>query len=223
MTGIVIVPGTYGWSGPDTQGQWWQPGSPLLKHLAHHGIVLVDPARPFVWTTGLGGVWPWRRHADWAAGGAALAAYLQPVEAQPGVRLLPSARLVPTMRRVVTHSHGLQVALYAAASGCRIDTLLSIAGPIRADMRDVAIAARPLIRRWLHVAGDADCWQWWGELFDGHVGIERFATWRGDDGQIVAQADHQVVLPEMAHASLVQDPRHFHEWADQGLLDLLKG
>lgn len=200
--GYVAVPGTWQNRAPDP---WTLYTSPISRYLAAWAKNLGGTATmPYGWTTGLD--FERGHHDDWIAGGEALFYYLVPP-------LRPADAWPPAETVVVTHSHGLQVALYAASYGLKIDRLIDIAGPVRADMMDVAKLARPNIRRWLHVHSDcSDKWQWLGEMFDGHLGIVREHP----------LADINDGVPHVGHAGVLRDSGDFHFWPDRGWTTFLQ-
>lgn len=204
VTQYLAVNGTHENRTPE--GHWSHPESPISQYLERYGLLNIAHSAmlPFDWSDDLNFT---AGHPDWIAAGASLNYYLVP-PLRPEYAW-PSAETV-----LVTHSHGLQPALYAARMGLKIDRLLSIAGPVRKDMMEVARLARPNIRRWMHVYSDAtDRWQWLGELFDGHFGIVRKH----------ALADENVEVKGVGHGGLIRDPKQFHQWADRGLINFLKG
>jgi hypothetical protein len=196
--GVVVVPGTWG-----RLEDWYKPGSGWASYMAGLGCEIETfGGRPFEWSTGLDGIQFWRRlfgrvsardHWSWQAGGAALFAWLVPPAA-------PAKRIAPRDVRIVCHSHGLQVVLYAAAAGLRIDRLLSVTGPVREDMAAIAAAARPNIREWRHVHSDgSDRFQWLGAIGDGVLGITRAHP----------LADVNQALPAAGHSGVFRDPSWF--------------
>jgi hypothetical protein len=192
-------------SSPDAA--WSSPKSDLSKCLARYGLVNIadSAALPFDWSDDLD--FTAGNHHDWIAGGAALFAYLVPP-------LHPQDAWPPAETVIITHSHGLQVALYAAALGLKIDRLLDIAGPVRADMLATARKAKPNIRRWTHVHSDSsDKMQWLGEFLDGHLGIVRTHP----------VADLNVGVPKVGHSGLLRDPKYFDLWLIDGFIDFLRG
>lgn len=209
MTHYIPVHGTWGF--PPKVGDWWRPESHLRCWLEHsHGLAPLRPTDPFLWDGDLFLVpLKGRQHTGWRAAAAALRWYLRDES------YVPIAE-----RRVVSHSHGLQPILYACAEGLKIDRLLSITGPIRGDMADVARAARPNIRRWVHVHADEDWTQVGGALLDGVWGIHRVAEWAHPDGTIT-RADENVKIPGVGHSGLLRDAEHFHWWIDAGLIPFL--
>jgi hypothetical protein len=78
MMCVVLVAGTASWD-DDGRVDWYASSSNFSEFLETNGIEPVfddlsgSPARPFIWSTALGGV-PLitRRSVEWAAGGAAL-------------------------------------------------------------------------------------------------------------------------------------------------------
>ena len=209
---VVLVGGTWSWRGLRTEGQWYQSGSPFVTYLRTQGLEVASADQPFVWTTRIAGYLGLRhRHLEWQAAGENLRVYLDWTDRSQGV--------TEPYHAVICHSHGLQVCLYAAAHGAVIPTLISVCGPVRQDMRDTAVAARPNIGSWLHLASDwSDPWQWFGEWCDGKVGSCREAIWKRQ-GKVVAAADLSVKIPGVGHSGLVRDPDHFGKWREYGWLD----
>lgn len=191
-TPYLPIPGTWAWDGQDTPDEWWKRGSVFHAAMRGEGLRQIGNERPF-WSTALDGVNPidkWLQrgeglHRVWRFGGDNLAEYL--------------AGLPLTSRRLIVHSHGLQVALYAVAVYKRpIARLVSVGSPVRADMQAIATAARPHIGQWMHLASDhSDTMQWLGELLDGKVGIVREHP-LADRNEHVTKAGHSGVLEEPA-------------------------
>jgi hypothetical protein len=193
LTPWVGVPGT--WGNHREDGRWWEPGSPLAEHLRSLGLA---PLRsdPFVWSTDLNGGFfslfrPRKaKHSDWLAGGAALTYYLR------------NTRLED--RNIIAHSHGLQVVLYACGFyKLEINSLVSVSGPVREDMTEVSRIARPRIGYWTHVHSPGDRTQWFGEWFDGSLGVVRKHP----------LADLNVGVKGVGHSDLLKDPAAFGDWA----------
>lgn len=197
----ILIPGTGSWA-HDGRCDWYCPGHPFGQFLTYQGVApLYDGDRPFIWSTDLNGV-PWlrdRRFVDWAAGGAALNYFVREDLRQPGAATA-----------LIAHSHALQVVLFACAEhDLKVDTLISMGSPVRQDMMPVAQRARPNIARWLHVHSDhSDRWQWFGELFDEHVGIVREHP----------LADVNDFVPKVGHSELLRDPQQYHWWLEKGWL-----
>lgn len=232
---IFLVQGTEGWQVDDVNPlhprNWWRAGSLLCQMLIAHGFELLDPDDPFVWSTDLGGVafwqrWKWlkwlksrRDKRDWLAGGktakwyARMKGYLViPPKSMPEVR----AALLATKRTplvMVTHSHGLQIALNAANEGLVIDYLLDISGPVRADVLAECADGLQNIGHWMHVTAESgDLIQVLGRLGDGHAG-----------GAVPLPASvHVVSIPDVNHSELLANPRFVPaEWQARGLLAFL--
>lgn len=201
---FIPVQGTWGWGGDrDKHEQWWKPGSPWVKFMQEHDFELFDPKDPFVWSSDadgtifetLTGRW---NHADWEAGGHALAWYLKDVPYQD--------------RNLIAHSHGGQVAAYAATL-IPVYHLLTVATPSRKDMASVYTMARQNIGQWTHIYSDmSDLWQVAGSLFDGRFGVHRK----------IEAADLNIMVPHVGHANMLRDPRYFQQLVDAGVLDLLR-
>jgi hypothetical protein len=193
-TPVVLIEGTWG-------GTWASdPASPFRDLLRRHGCsALVFEG----WSTDVDGVpslWRRGKHADWIAGGHALAYFLRglPYEA----------------RNIVCHSHGVASALYCGALEREpIRRLITVCAPVRRDMQDVADAAKPYIGRWRQISSNqGDPMQRLGELFDGHFGWgER--KWR--------QADENLSIPGIGHSKLLNDPTFLDLWQTDGMLDFL--
>lgn len=203
----VAVPGTWAFSNRRDPAAWWRPGSPFALYLAAAGGLVPARPAPFLWSTDLEGIpWPpWRRRAldrnDWEAGGLALGWYLEHV--------------APADRVVIAHSHGAQVAAYAAAAGCRIDRLITVAAPVRRDLDEVWRAALPNIGAFLHVYVYGDRWQIFGALGDGAARWARSMPYAG----IV---NHGV--PGVSkHSALLADPARFDLWRSQGWIGFARG
>lgn len=216
---FLAVPGTWAWNG-SSAGQWYDPHSlwsvAMRQRGFEHQHLLIGDPRPFVWSTDINGQQFWRRWFgfapkvnDWQAAGHNLYAYCVPAVAPD--RRVPSSHL-----HVIAHSHGLQVVLFACADGLKINTLVSVGSPVRADLLDVARRARPNIRFWWHFHSDAtDRWQWLGETGDGKW------QWPWAVDRTHPFADQNVGLPGVGHSNILHDTRIFNEvWA--GPLDLIR-
>ncbi len=155
-------------------------------------------AREFCWTGDINGLerwlpWNWFKRDssrnDWYAGGASLIDYV-------GDRSVPDI--------ILAHSHGGQVALYAAALGLKIPCLLTVATPVRADMVAIINRARPNIGKWVHVcASDFDHTAILGQLGDGSLSF----------GRAMPHADLNITIPGIDHSLLLTDQRQFEHWS----------
>jgi len=196
MKQVILVPGTHAWDG--FRKDWYSPGAPFHDFIPTvPGHELVCPDAPFVWSSRLGGV----GFGDddlvvYHAAGVNLYHYAVPPRC-------PDKMIAPEDLVVISHSHGLQVVLYAAARGLKIDLLIDISGPVRADMFVTATKAKLNIKRWVHLyGGRKDRWQWLGGLFDGNVGIVRKHPLA--ENLEVPKADHSMVTRDPNYHALIQ-------------------
>lgn len=205
MNDVILVPGTHSWRGDESR-DWYSPGSPFMKYLTGLGIALVNAERPFVWSTDLGGLGFGAGDLSvWKAAGLNLYAYVVPPRC-------PDQRLPAAETTIISHSHGLQVVLCACAEGLKVDTFIDVAGPVRQDMMPLAEAARPNIRRWIHVhAGHRDKWQWFGTFGDGFFGIVRQHP-LADENVPVLKADHGDVLRNPIYFPIIGSCLQVTEW-----------
>jgi hypothetical protein len=207
MSRVILVAGTHSWDG-DGRIDWYMPSSNFASYLATQGVQPVfGDGHPFTWSTRLGGVgFGSSDLVEWHAAGVNLLNYIVPP-------LCPEKRIPAVETNLIVHSHGLQVALFACASGLQVNTLISVGSPVRKDMETIARAARPNITRWLHLHSDgSDRWQWIGELFDGRFGIVRKNP----------LADANDFVSKVGHSDLLRNPEHFHLWAERDWLDWLQ-
>jgi hypothetical protein len=203
----ILVAGTGSWKDQNDQ-DWYCPGHFFGQFLTAQGCGPTydgnGTPKPFVWSTDLAGIPFITNDKDWAAGGAALAYFIK------------SQRQCPAEETaLIVHSHGLQVAAYAAAEhGLKARVLISMGSPIRKDMAARYATLRSQVGYWLHVHSDgSDRFQWFGELFDGHLGIVRTTP----------LADRNDFVPKVGHSELLRDPQQYHHWVDRKWVDLLKG
>ena len=204
--------GTHGWRGGKEDG-WHTPDSPFWRMLAEHDLVMLNPDRPFAWSTDLNGWRSWRRWvgmqdwpSDWHAAARALTYYFWPVTDMSDV-------YIPVEHRtLIVHSHGLQPVLIACAEyKLKIPRLLSVCSPWRKDMEAIAKKARPNIGQWLYVYTERDLW---ARLGDGRVSV---------DTDRCPLADWSDMVPGVGHSWLLNDPRFFPHWRELGYISFLKG
>jgi hypothetical protein len=216
VTRVVCIHGTWGADFDHAGHQWYEPCSPFVAYLKTQAIDASTLAG-FLWSGDIGGIakvlpWNWFRsidERDWRAGAESLTYFLRP----SFLRNDEDAYVPLTDRNIIAHSHALQVVTYACANGLKINKLLTIGSPVRADMNDLYRAARPNIGVWTHVHSDGgDKMQWLGELFDGHLGIVREQPF----------ADRNLRIPRVSHSKLLNDPAAFPCWQQYGLLEFLK-
>lgn len=206
---FTAVHGTWGFDGDPSEDEWSHPRSRLSQYLGTRGF---QPLPPFYWTGAIDGVRPWiwtakRKHLTWQVSGLSLKMHLHD-------RSFGECALL-------THSHGGQVALYAAAQGLHIPILVTFMMPVRSDMAHIAEVARPNIGHWIHLHTDSDALQLMGEFFDGAFGIVRRARWTDMDGKLRVGATNNLGLEGVGHSRMLTDPSLFHWWDDSGLIGLL--
>lgn len=174
---IITVAGTHGYD--DT---WKRRDSPVSQHLARELGADIDDR--FIWSTALGGIGPGSGDLRvWESAGQNLFQFCVPPRC-------PDRRIAPGDLVLLTHSHGLQVALFALAAGLKARALIDVCGPVREDMLPIARLAAAQVDTWTHLhGGRRDRWQWFGALFDGHVGIRRAHP----------LADRNVACPDADH------------------------
>ncbi|MEK6591549.1 MAG: hypothetical protein AABZ67_00570 [Pseudomonadota bacterium] len=151
--------------------------------LKEGGYQPLDDSDPFYWSTALDGVD--RNNFHWDAAGRALAWY---------AALKCPGRMVS----LIAHSHGGQVAAYAARFGLRIDTVVTVATPVRADMGDEYRALRDRSLRWVHIYTDEEKGTPWQRL--GELGLN---TLGGKINQAMPLCAENVYYPKETHGSLV--------------------
>jgi hypothetical protein len=208
MKQTVLIAGTHDWRNDD-RVRWYTKGSPFVTFLEAQGVpcVFTPEGQAFAWSSDLGGVgFGEGDQAVWAAAGRNLFWYCVPPRC-------PQYQIPPAELNLITHSHGLQVALFAAAEGLKINTLIDVAGPERKDMREIAAKARQNITYWRHIHSDAsDKWLWLGGLFDGRFGISMKHS----------LADVNDFVPGVGHSDLLRDPKRFPLWLEQDRLVALR-
>jgi hypothetical protein len=168
---------------------WWHPPSLFWREAVLRGVN-VCPV-PFIWSTEIDGVigknWAW-----YAAGHALLYFVHSEYPSETDVLLKPV--------NIIAHSHGGQVAIFAAAYGLLVDTLVTVGTPVRHDVKRYRKAARPNIKRWVHIYSPNDPMQIEGTLGDGGGLLE----WPRE----ISQADQNISEPTMepgSHSKLL-DP-----------------
>ncbi|NBV25133.1 MAG: hypothetical protein EBS05_24835 [Proteobacteria bacterium] len=206
LTPLIAVPGTWEWPTANAD-VWYAPTSPFAGYLATQGWTWArgQDERPYVWSTRATGYQFWDRLlsreaqmlADWEAAATNLFAWVVPPNA-------PECRIPPEQTTLLTHSHGIQVALLAAAQGLKIQTLIDVCGPVRRDIdRRLTAAARANIGYWWHIHADrSDWWQVLGSVNDGALGLQRQQP-RADLNQRIPRAGHSRILRDEAWMPLL--------------------
>lgn len=168
----ILVPGTFANTGRNApRDEWWKPGSSFWIAAARHGIDCFS----FAWNTALDGVIG--PNTDWLKAGGRL--YEQANDLQP--------------LTILAHSHGGNVAIYAAANhGLKIRRLITLATPVRSDMP--YRAARANIGHWSHIYGGVRDWvQIAGELAVGRFQVLRRRMPLADDNTELPECDHSEI------------------------------
>lgn len=174
MNELVVVHGTWG-----LDRGWWRAESLLMQAAVRAGCVLPDPADPYLWSGELGV----RDHGPWTSAAHALIWYCAAKQLE--------------RPNLLTHSHGIQVAAYAAAWGQKFGLVVDVSGPPRFDMEAVYAAAKANIAHWMHVWNEGDM-----VILEGQVGAGR------PEGYIrtMAAADQNVEIPRgFGHSGLLDD------------------
>lgn len=195
----ILGPGTFGYKGElalteNMNADWFCPGHDTYQWLATD--MRLQPIT-FIWDGQIGGIGFGKKDLyGWMAAGVQLAHTAAPVVCPE--MAIPGSELI-----VIAHSHFTQVALCAAAAGMKIALLVSVCGPVRADMMDIAKRARPNIQRWVHLhGGRKDRWQIRGSLFDSMNPRDWFKVQRthplADINRGLSEADHSVYLRDPA-------------------------
>jgi hypothetical protein len=146
---VICIDGT--WAKEPGHDDWARIGSPFTSSLVAAGLDLYHPEDPFSWDTALGGVLD---DAPWERAGTALANYM---------------RKYGGPASVLGHSHGGNVLPFAAAHGAKFEIAVSVATPVRDEMRVYYRILRQAATTWAHVYSDesvpgSTSWQALGEL-----------------------------------------------------------
>ena len=181
MIPYTALGGTHDW----LRGQWFYCDSPSAAFMRTEGFICQRPNHP-LWSTAAGGV-PGQKRRIWRFGGeVTLANYL---------RSIPVGD-----RRILSVSHGGQVAFYCAASGIELASLVTITMPQRADMEDIYRAGLKNIGTYTNVYSDSwwrDRWQILGTVWDGSFRFRRRFELEGVE--VV-----NIGIPGVGHTELVR-------------------
>lgn len=190
----VSVEGT--WGSKRGSLAWWRWGSDFWHQLIARGFAQFDVEEDakFHWDDGIEGVFG--KNKRWILGGMRLK-YFMDAYRNPDKKAL-----------VVAHSHGGQVAAYAAANGTKMDVLVTMATPVRKDMIEVYKDAQQEVGLWIHIHSNRSDWmQWLGSWFDGSWKLRRRMKY----------ADIQISLPGVGHSGML-DPA---VWEQYGIYDAI--
>lgn len=176
---LTLVKGT-------SHGEWADPGSPFRTQVLEPAGIIVA-ARVEYWSGAL-----WFPRDDWRKGGDDLADAL--------------ASLPLRCRHILSHSHGMQVASFAAAQ-VQVACWTSVSGPVRSEMADVYAQAVANSQRVTQIAAaEFDKTQWGGQWF-GLLGLK---TRDFPGGPKVTN----IRVPGVGHSALLYDAPQFHHWSD---------
>lgn len=176
----------------DRRPAWARPGSPMRETLWALGWQHYQhPLSAFSWSGEVGRLLWFLNRRDWEAAGESLRNWAQVIHE-------PVA--------YISHSHGAQVVMHAAALGMKVPIWIDISGPIRRDVLKVYPQAKAQIGLHLYVH-DAGRWGDWmrigGQLFDGSWGFplqHPYAT--------------SIGLKDVGHSGVLTEPKHLHFWKD---------
>ncbi|MGE3341512.1 MAG: hypothetical protein AB7J46_06485 [Candidatus Altimarinota bacterium] len=159
---LILVPGTWSWDGefpfdqpkPGDHPQWYQAGAIARTGLENAGFEVAT----FPWSTALGGIgFGSKDLVTWRGAAIHLKEFVK--------CHFPDKKIW-----ILSHSHGLQVVLFAALYGLEIEKLFDVSGPFRRDMEDAIKIAKPNIKSWTHFRGE-----WWKDRMAGYGGL--FDSW----------------------------------------------
>lgn len=172
------------------QHRWHKAGSPFDRTMAGLGLTRDADTLGF-WDTSIGGVsFCGNSHASWQYGGACLARFLEERD--------PASTAV-----VIAHSHGGQVAAYAATLR-RIGVLITVDTPIRADMEEKWEAADIGYHLHLYGTGIGSRMRVFG------AGLRSWFSLRAHR-RTMPWADQNVSI-RGGHSGILRDEKHMHQW-----------
>jgi hypothetical protein len=186
---VLLVQGTWG-----DDDAWWQRGNnSFADAVVAAGHTLIH-SRAFEWSTDLGGVGFGNRDLNtWRGAGRHLYDYCDPPRC-------PAAKIEDLV--IIAHSHGRQVVKFACAYGLTVARVILVSGPIRKDVDAETTVARKNIGELICLNGDGwgDRMQWFGGVFDGHLGARRKDP----------EADINLTFPGASHSSMLCNPAQYN-------------
>jgi hypothetical protein len=192
---LLLVAGTYEWPHRASRTVWCEPEAAWYQYVMRRGFTTYR--QPYVWDTGLDGVWPWRKLARWRASGINLKHWANPDHAVNRLDVLFIPRLT-----IIAYSHGLQPCLAAAGEGLYIDTLIDVGGPVRHDLMALYPHAMEHIGQFIHFHSHDDQLSWLGSIGDGVLGITRPHPW----------AHTNIETSTTGHGGILYNPQYFPLW-----------
>ena len=230
---ILTIAGTHDWDDSDAD-RWWKAGSAFHAAAVSADLEFLLQYDPFIWSTELDGLarmqraaqfWKWFKkqkppvHRDWVSGGRGVRLVYEnavTVDVEKLLSAMPTRmRLIYPKVRIIAHSHGGQVALYAAAQGLHIDRLITVGTPVRADMQKCLELARPNIDKWLAIKdADTDKMAFGGQFGDGALNFGR-RKWDTEYGPDIISAHGNIGHSKVLRTSIAH-------WKTEGWFDFLK-
>lgn len=208
---VTLGPGTHAIKGGlRSRGDWFHDGADFCEMAYAHGLA----CSYFPWPTALAGAEFWKPWfgikpdlGDWEVPALNAKERFQPSEVDP--------RYWPRQSRIhwLTHSHGAEPVIIACALGLKINVLVTVSAPIRADVLAIyGEAARQNIGYHLEYRSLEDRIQKAGGFGDGHWGT----MWSFEDftinGRQVFKPDDTIVMPkDCGHSKLLHEPKYMTE------------
>lgn len=179
MTDYIPVAGTHGLK---RAGEWVNAHSLFDQYLTSRGFTRRCAEFGF-WSTALTGTFFSPDHLAWQFGGQQLRAFLQTVPYES--------------RNIIAHSHGGQVAAYAASllPAIQIRSLITVDAPVRRDMDPVWEEARKHVVFHIHLYGH---------------GVGNAVRWLGQRGRFRRQmpwADWNIRI-KGGHSGILREAKH---------------
>lgn len=204
---VTLGPGTHAIKGLRSRGDWFHDGSEFCARAGNRGLA----CSYFPWPTALAGAEFWKPWVgikpdlgDWEIPALNAKERHQPSEVEP--RYWPR----PSRIHWFTHSHGAEPIIIACALGLRINVLVTVSAPIRADvLYEYGERARQNIGYHLEYRSLNDRIQKAGGVGDGHWGtMWSFADFTIGDRQIFKPDDTIVMPEECGHSQLLHNPKY---------------
>jgi hypothetical protein len=184
----IPIPGTDAWDEDENNFQWWERGSEHQRHMATQGLVL-HACGALEWSTALDGVPTRKNHVIWKGAAKHLLCHLE--------------RVPLAQRNLIAHSHGGNVVFHALAYGLRINNLITVGTPVRADMEPIILQGLGNCNYWHHIYDSSgDRISLYGALFDGRWRIKH-------DFDL---ADSQDNVKDIGHSRILNDYQHMPLW-----------
>lgn len=208
---LTLGPGTHAIKGGlRSRGDWFHDGSNFCELAYSHGIA----CNYFPWPTALAGAAFWKPWLgikpdmqDWEIPALNLKERFQPIE-------IPEQHWPRQSRiNILTHSHGAQPVIIAAALGLKINVLVTVSAPVREDvLYTYGERARKNIAFHLEYRSLNDRIQFAGGVGDGHWGpMWSFADFKVNGRRIWTPNDDVLLPEECGHSRVLHDPKFIGE------------